>query len=148
MSLGTLIVEAAKGSGSLITARMATDQNRDVFAVPGTINDPRFEGSNELIKTGAKMVTCAKDILDEYEHLFGAVFKMKEYLKETVEFAVENASTGYEEEIMEHLQNCQLHIDELAVKSGIKVKELIGTLTTLELKGAVVRLPGGSYVKK
>lgn len=82
LSLGTVVVEAAERSGSLITADLALEASRDVFAVPGPINSPKSRGCNELLKQGAKVISSAEDIIEEYKHLsFVSQLKQKELSK-------------------------------------------------------------------
>ena len=170
LSNGVLIVEAGAKSGSLITAEHAVDQNRDVFAVPGNIQSPTSDGTNKLIKDGAKPVTCAEDILDEYRHilwyntsknnnniknqknlntlpLVSAIqTKMpkddKLYLKELPDDISESAKKVYNT-----LSKEPKHIDEIAIKCNIKPNVVLQALTELELAGAVDSLSGRRYVK-
>ncbi|NQU83105.1 MAG: DNA-protecting protein DprA [Parcubacteria group bacterium] len=137
ISLGTLVVEAAANSGSLITARSALEQNREVFTVPGSIFSPLSAGPNNLIKMGAKPVTNAWDILEEL-NLEGAdsFTESKKIIAETKE----------EKTILEFLNKEPIHIDELKRKTNFDIAALSSTLTMMEMKGKVKNLGGLNYV--
>lgn len=129
LSLGCLVVEASLQSGSLITARMALEQGRDVFAIPGSIHSPQSKGCHSLIKQGAKLVESAQDILEElgYPHP-----------PDTKGALVENS-------LFEHLGFDPVDTETLAQRSGLTISELSAILLQLELDGAVAALPGGLY---
>ena len=133
MSQGALIIEAKIKSGSLITARLALESNRDVFAVPGPITSDVSEGPNELIKQGAIPVTKPEDILE----VFG-----KELQKEPKEPFVPKDDT--ELVIYKHLSKQPIHIDEIARSSELETDVITRTITLLEMKG-VVRHEGGQF---
>lgn len=130
MSLGCLVVEANMQSGSLITARIASEQGRDVFAIPGSIHAPQSKGCHALIKQGAKLVETAQDILEE---LGG-------------QLATPAAGTPKDDPgLLDHLGFDPVDIDTLAARSGLTMAELSAMLLTLELEGRVSALPGGQY---
>ncbi len=129
MSLGCLVVEASLQSGSLITARMALEQGREVFAIPGSIHSPHAKGCHALIKQGAKLVENANDILDE--------------LGWKTAFAAPSASV--EHPLFAHLGFDPLDLESLAQRSGLTIAELSAILLQLELEGLVANLPGGLY---
>jgi DNA processing protein len=130
MSVGCLVVEANMQSGSLITARLASEQGRDVFAIPGSIHAPQSKGCHALIKQGAKLVETAQDILEE---LGG-------------QFSTPAADTPREgPELLEHLGFDPVDFDTLATRSGLTMAELSAMLLTLELEGRISALPGGQY---
>ncbi|MCL4541072.1 MAG: DNA-processing protein DprA [Chloroflexi bacterium] len=141
LTLGTLVIEAGEVSGALITARMALEQNREVFAVPGNINAPMSIGTNTLIKqASAKLVTCAADILEEIE----PTATQHVAQRSLAELLPENA---LEEQILTLLAAQPLHIDELSRASGLPIAEISSTLTVLELKGIVRSIGGMTYCR-
>jgi DNA processing protein len=131
MSLGCLVVEASLQSGSLITARLAMEQGRDVFAIPGSIHSPQSKGCHALIKQGAKLVEAAQDVVEE----LGELFVVKQ-----VPVSVTNDS-----DMLAHLGHDPVDIDTLSSRCGLTVSELSAMLLTLELEGVVSTLPGGLY---
>ena len=129
LCMGCLVVEASLQSGSLITARMALEQGREVFAIPGSIHSPQSKGCHALIKQGAKLVECAQDILEE----LGYLLKM-------------NPSQPVSEHpLFVHLGFDPLDLESLSQRSGLTVSELSAILLQLELDGHVASLPGGLY---
>lgn len=164
LAIGTLIIEAGKQSGALITARLATEYNREVFALPGRVDQPELTaGVNKLIRDGgAKLVTSLDDILDE----LGSV-------GETMRTEAENAlnrptsdtngqsvapsapptytppraaePSATELRLLDIMAHDVFDSDQLAAQSGIVVHEVIAALTSLELKGRVTRLPGARF---
>ena len=134
LSRGVLVVEATEKSGSLITAQFALEQGREVFAIPGNINSISSRGANRLIKQGAKLVECVEDILDELPDRTGRTG----YAEAGPDFAL----TPQEAALYTLLADSPLHIDEIIVKSGLTVGEVSATLLRLELKGALMQLPG------
>jgi len=133
LSRGVLVVEAAPNSGSLITARVATEQGREVFAIPGSIHSPLARGCHALIKQGAKQVESAADILDE---LAGQQRLTPPVLRETPSDPVLNALDG-----------APTTLDTLAQRTGLTLEALSAKLLTLELDGRIAPLPGGRYQK-
>jgi DNA processing protein len=131
LARGVLVVEAAPDSGSLITARVATEQGREVFAIPGSIHSPLSRGCHALIKQGAKLVECAADILDE---LAWAHRLAPPVLPETGADPVLDAFDG-----------APVTLDALALRTGLTLDALSAKLLTLELEGRVAALPGGRY---
>jgi DNA processing protein len=138
VSFGVIVVEAAKRSGSLITARLALEQGREVFAVPGQIDSFRSEGTHKLIKQGAKLVEKVEDILEEIDQFYN-FSKVKR--KETVQL-----NSG-EKEIWA-LLDAPKYLDELAQALDRPVREISSRLMTMEIKGLVKELPGKQYVKR
>lgn len=132
MSGGTLVVEASLQSGSLITARMALEQGRDVFAIPGSIHSPQSKGCHALIKQGAKLVETAQDILEELgPSLFSTGVKVQEHEGEVPFLA--------------HLGYDPVDVESLISRSGLTMAELSAMLLALELEGRICALPGGLY---
>jgi DNA processing protein len=138
MSLGCLVVEASLQSGSLITARLALEQGRDVFAIPGSIHAPQSKGCHALLKQGAKLVEAAQDILEELGGLLVSPAP-----------AANSAGPDSEgqdaAELLEHLGFDPVDVDTLSVRSGLTVGQLSAMLLSLELNGRICVLPGGLY---
>lgn len=128
LSLGVLVIEAPEGSGALITASLAGDQGRDVFAVPANIYNKMGRGTNKLIQDGAKLVYKISDVLDELNVSY-----------QTTETRVRThrivPSNEFEASLLELLQADPIHIDELVRLSGLPIAQVSSTLTILELKG-------------
>jgi len=141
MSLGTVVVEASKKSGSLITARLAAEQNREVYAVPGSVQSFKSAGTHTLIKQGAKLVEHAQDIIEELAPF--APFIQAQNLhgqKDTTE--IETALSPDEAAVYHALEPYPVHIDDLARKTGLEPGKLSSILLQLELKGFVQQQPG------
>ena len=141
ISLGTIVVEATQKSGSLITARLAAEQNREVFAVPGNVHSFKSIGTHRLIKQGAKLVEHAQDILEE---LPPGVVSGKPTDAPPKQKRLPALSRD-ESRVFDVLEPYPIHIDELARKTGISPGELAGILLSLELKGLVDQMPGKRF---
>ncbi|MFA6486340.1 MAG: DNA-processing protein DprA [Candidatus Magasanikbacteria bacterium] len=137
LSLGTLVIEAPMRSGSLITARVALDYNREVMAIPFPINAPSGEGNNNLLKLGARVITSADDILDAL-HL-GQTQKM-------VQSPLPTPSSPQEAEILAVLSRTPRHIDEIIKTTGLPGPIVMSTLTMMEIKKQVMNTGGMKYV--
>lgn len=133
LSLGVLVVEAAEKSGSLITARFALEQGRDVYAIPGAITSPASRGCNSLIKQGAKLVETTADILEELP-----AAGTNRHLPQQPKLQL----TQGEERLYTLLAEGPMQIDDLAGRAGLTVQELSVILLRLELQGIVIQLPG------
>lgn len=144
LSLGTLIVEAALKSGSLITARMAMEQAREVFAIPGSIHNPLSRGCHQLIREGAKLVETADDILEELGALAGV---SAPEIEPATESQVSHKKDGDYQILFETLGFDPIPIDKLIENSGLTADAVSSMLLLLELEGEVESLPGGRYVR-
>lgn len=146
LSCGSIVVEAAKKSGSLITARLATEYNREVFAVPGSIKSKKSEGTHSLLKQGARLVENENDIMDELHHF---IHEKKENFQAAP--LQKQKSTDYKcckqnkSLIMNFLDPYPVHIDVLIEKSGMTSSQVTSQLIDLELQGTVMRHQGNYY---
>jgi DNA processing protein len=140
ISLGTVVVEATKRSGSLITARLAAEQNRDVFAVPGSIQSFKSTGTHTLIKQGAKLVEHAQDIMEELSHMLKTPVE-KNKPADNKEKKRSRLSPD-ERLVLESLEPYPVHIDDIARKLSIEAGKLSSILLQLELKGFAQQSPG------
>lgn len=148
LSIGTLVVEATERSGSLITARLAGEQGREVFAVPGSIKNPQTRGCHRLIKDGAKLVEQVEDVLEELQ----GVIALKPALTERAD---PNACTEEQCEVLEphnaehaflkQMGHDPVSIDALVRRSGLTASDVSSMLLTLELQGRVASQHGGLY---
>jgi len=137
LSLGVLIIEAGETSGAMITARLALEQNREVFAIPGSILSPVSRGTNHLIQEGAKLVRDYTDILEELNLMAVAhQIEMKEVLP----------SSDTESLLLKQLCAEPTHIDEVCRSSGLPVSTVSSTLAMMELKGLVKQVGTMNYV--
>lgn len=144
LSQGTLVVEAALQSGSLITARMALEQGKEVFAIPGSIHAPQSRGCHALIKQGAKLVESAQDVMDELQWT-GRLADAPESIAETPDFARADSLNGTKNAILEALGHDPTSLDALMARTGLDAAHLQAQLLTLELADQVTRLPGGLF---
>jgi len=145
IALGTLVVEAARRSGSLITARLAGDYGREVFAIPGSIHNPLSRGCHELIKAGAKLVETIDDILSELN--FSAFFA-KHLASPTRHGADSHEAVGMDKDrkiLLDALGFDPVDLDTLVVRSGFKPEAVSSMILILELEGHVQAAPGGRY---
>jgi len=149
MSYGVVVVEAGEKSGSLITARLALEQGREVFAVPGSIDAAGSRGTNKLIKQGAKLIENTGDILEEIlpqlekrkitETL--SLPRMQSVPKLKIENLTENLSES-DKKIVSLLSRATLHAEELMAATGLTPHDLLSALLTMELKGIIKQHPG------
>ena len=141
MALGTLVVEAALKSGSLITARLAVEAGREVFAIPGSIHSAQSHGCHALIRQGAALVESADEVAD----LLLAMAPRPSVPQGASDGAVEVTDGAREDPLLEALGHDPTHLDALQARTGWPAAELLARLLELELEGRVARLPGGLY---
>ncbi|KPK56612.1 MAG: hypothetical protein AMS22_00515 [Thiotrichales bacterium SG8_50] len=145
LSLGTLVVEAAPQSGSLITARLASEQGREVFAIPGSIHNPLARGCNALIRQGAKLVESAADIIEELGPISGVERKPAQLVAGGV---VEEFSLDADHaRVLECLGHEPTAVDTVVARSGLTPEAVCSMLLVLELHGHVTSAAGGHYCR-
>jgi DNA processing protein len=148
LALGTLVVEAATRSGSLITARLAAEQGREVFAIPGSIHNPLARGCHQLIRQGAKLVETAEDILAELGPLAGTL-----QIQDSVSKAADvsgNSTSPLDKEyeiLLDALGFAPAGMDLLVQRTGLKAQVVASMLLILELDGRIESYPGGLYIQ-
>lgn len=150
LSQGTLVVEAAMQSGSLITARQALDMGREVFAIPGSIHAPQSKGCHWLIKQGAKLAESAQDVLEE---LSAPRTRNPSNTTESVAHSPYSMRAqanfpAQEDEILAHMGHDPVSLDALVARSGYSTALLQARLLELEFAGQVARLPGGLFQRQ
>ncbi len=143
LSLGVLVVEAGERSGALITAHQAVEQNREVFAIPGSILSPASQGTNRLIQEGAKLVRNFTDILQE---LNLTIVVQQAEIKELSLVGHSGDEYSTEHTILSQLTSEPSHIDDICRRSGLTMQEVSSTLAMLELKGITKQVGNMNYV--
>ena len=137
LAMGVLVAEASLRSGSLITARLALDYGREVFALPGSITSSRSKGTNKLIKDGAKLVEDTRDILEELRIPY----------KTGTEITSSERLSAEEEQIMNLLDEPCI-IDSIIQKTGLPVSKVSSVLLNMELKGLIQQQPGKQFMRR
>lgn len=151
ISQGTIVVEADVKSGSLITANMANEQGRDIFAVPGNINSVCSKGTNALIKDGAKLVLCADDIIDEFNHsyperIYNMMHREEPIFSEKREtYTPQTDISNPEDKILEIIKGGPANADKICEISRLDIGSVNSALLLMELKGTVIKSAGGYY---
>lgn len=141
ISLGVVVVEAGKKSGALITANMALEQNREVFAIPGNITSPQSVGTNHLILEGAKLVTNVNGVIEELKPQLSQLLSAKKIIKKKVSLSPP------EQTLWDSLSTDAIHIDQIALNNKMSVSQALGVLLSLELKELVIQMPGKYFIK-
>ena len=137
---GLLVVEAAKQSGSLITARMALEQNREVFAIPGSIHNPLARGCNALIREGAKLVETTQDILEELNQYYQQDEKIPA-------ITMQSTLDLEQQTLLNRVMFSPTSIDNLVENTGLSVEVISSMLLILELQGYLEATAGGCYIR-
>jgi DNA processing protein len=140
LSLGVVVIEAGQKSGAILTAYYANDQSREVFALPGRVDDLKSQGTNQLIQKGAKLITDVDDILEEID-------RIRKFPVTARQLHIEFKLAGEEKAIYDILSNEPIDIDSLAEKLKKSPYEVLPTLLTLELKGHVRQLAGKMFIR-
>ena len=144
LSVGTLVVEATPRSGSLITARLALEQGREVFAIPGSIHNPQARGCHALIREGAKLVESAKDIIEELGSLLASLTPASD-LPASLEQADAAGLEPEYQKLLESMGFDPISVDQLISRTGLTPESVSSMLLLLELDGHVSSAPGGYY---
>jgi len=149
MPLGVVVIEGAQYSGSLITARLAMEFGREVFGVPGNVTQPVSFAPNLLIKQGAKLVTCAEDVIEELPTPVRAALVQAEQPEAEQRSLLAAASlNGSEKKLYELLTTEEsVPIDDIVERSGLNSSDVLATLFNLEMKGIIRQLPGKQFSK-
>jgi DNA processing protein len=149
MPLGVVVVEGAQYSGSLITARLAMEFGREVFGVPGNATQPVSFAPNQLIKQGAKLATCAEDVIEELPTpIRAALLQAERPEAEQRNLLAAATLNGSEKKLYELLSAEEpVHIDDIVERSGLNSSEVLATLFDQEMKGIIRQLPGKQFSK-
>ena len=139
--LGVIVVEAAKRSGSLITARVATEQGREVFAMPGRAGSPTSRGAHQLIKDGAKLVDDIEDIIEEFPEVATQLLRVDD------DAAPARGLGDLERQVLDRLDHDPIDPETLAGNTDRSIPEVLGALSTLELLRLAAPVPGGRWTK-
>jgi DNA processing protein len=148
LSVGTLVVEAGQRSGALITARLASEYGREVFAVPGSIHSPTARGCHQLIRSGAKLVESSDDIMEE---LPGMLARLSEFAEQNGDAATPARSDGRDQEYQRLLKFMgwdPVTVNTIVERSGLTAEEVSSMLLILELEQRVEPLAGGYYIQR
>jgi DNA processing protein len=149
MPLGTVVIEGAQYSGSLITARLAMEFGREVFGVPGNVTQPVSFAPNQLIKQGAKLVTCAEDVIEELPTPVRAALLQAEQPEAEQRNLLAAASLNGSQKKLYELLNAEepMPIDDIVERSGLNSSDVLATLFDLEMKGIIRQLSGKQFSK-
>ena len=146
LSLGTLVVEATPHSGSLITAKLAGEQGRETFAIPGSIHNPQARGCHALIRQGAKLVETAADILEELGQLASTLDPPTQ--TPATDPAIETTLDADYQHLLQQLDDTPTPVDTLVQRSGLTAETVSSMLLVLELQGYVSSAAGGHYTRR
>jgi len=151
MSYGVVVVEASEKSGSLITARLALEQGREVFAVPGSVEAATSRGTNKLIKQGAKLIENADDVLEEILPQLEKTTLLKNFQADDEQKPhadIKENLNDAEAQLFSLITDNQIHVDDLILAAGLSPAETLGSLMSLELKGLITQHPGKLFSQK
>ncbi len=143
LCVGLLVVEAAKKSGSLISARMALEQNREVFAIPGSIYNPLARGCNALIKEGAKLVETTQDIMDELGHFYQPSMTQSKRTDTNTQSTLDVE----QQNLLNYILYSPTSIDQLVNETSFSVENIAANLLILEIQGYIIATHGGTYTR-
>lgn len=146
LSMGVLVVEADLNSGSLITAKFALEQGRDVFAIPGPINVPQRQGCHLLIKQGAKLVDSVEDVLEELPNLLNGVIRDK-YAHNIKVCSHRTNLNAQQQQLLEFIDYDSTYVETLVERTGLGSNVVGAILLELELQGVITAVPGGYALK-
>jgi len=144
VSLGVVIIEARIKSGALITAHLALEQNREVFAVPGNIHNPRSKGTHKLIRDGAKLVESAQDVIEELPQMLTGSYIVGGGSSEAEKPLV---LTDEEKRVLENIGHDPVYVDIIIDECGLASERVLEILLELELKNVVRQIPGKSFIR-
>lgn len=147
LSIGVLVAEAAMNSGSLITAKLALEQGREVFALPGSVKEARCRGSNGLIKEGATLIECAADMMEVLLPQVEPALRARHAPGEAAGPADEGLGQN-EQRIYEVLSHEPQSVDVVIERTGLSAAQVTATMLALELRGYVRQLPGPQYLRR
>ncbi len=145
MSLGVIVVEAARRSGALISARLAYEQNRDVFAVPGRIDNRMSQGCHQLIRDGATLVESVDDVLEQLGPLAVPVATGG---GQTMHHPAEVKLNDQERAVLNAISREPSDIDSIVIRSGLTVPRVLATVSVLEIRKLIQRVAGGCYIRR